>query len=66
MIPRILFVAQLFAFAFQAAGASGSELPRVEFTDVTRSAGIRFVHNNGATGDKLLPETMGGGVAFLD
>src|SRR6185503_6265098 len=66
MIPRILFVAQLFAFAFQAAGASGSELPRVEFTDVTRSAGIRFVHANGAYGDKLLPETMGGGVAFLD
>jgi hypothetical protein len=23
-------------------------------------------HNNGAYGDKLLPETMGGGVAFFD
>jgi hypothetical protein len=34
--------------------------------DVTESAGIDFVHENGAYGDKLLPETMGGGCAFLD
>ena len=32
----------------------------------TQSAGITFVHNNGGYGDKLLPETMGGGVAFFD
>jgi hypothetical protein len=38
----------------------------VSFTDVTESAGIDFEHFNGAYGDKLLPETMGGGVAFLD
>jgi hypothetical protein len=37
-----------------------------KFTDITREAGITFVHNNGAYGDKLLPETMGGGVAFFD
>ncbi len=41
-------------------------MPKVSFTDITDSAGIGFVHNNGATGDKYLPETMGGGVAFLD
>ena len=40
--------------------------PNVKFVDVTKSAGIDFVHHNGATGDKLLPETMGGGVAFFD
>ena len=40
--------------------------PNVPFTDVTEQAGIDFVHNNGATGEKLLPETMGGGMAFLD
>ncbi len=33
---------------------------------MTAAAGITFVHNNGAYGEKLLPETMGGGVAFLD
>ena len=40
--------------------------PRIPFTDITREAGIDFVHENGAYGDKLLPETMGGGCAFLD
>ncbi|MEM7353806.1 MAG: VCBS repeat-containing protein, partial [Acidobacteriota bacterium] len=40
--------------------------PAVPFTDITAEAGIDFVHFNGATGDKLLPESMGGGVAFLD
>jgi hypothetical protein len=42
------------------------QLPTVLFTDVTEAAGIAFVHNNGATGDKLLPETMGGGCAVFD
>lgn len=42
------------------------EIPSVKFTDISAEAGIKFVHNNGATGDKLLPETMGSGVAFFD
>ncbi len=41
-------------------------LPDVKFVDVTNDAGLHFVHNNGASGDKLLPETMGSGAAFLD
>ncbi|HZL34071.1 MAG TPA: CRTAC1 family protein [Tepidisphaeraceae bacterium] len=43
-----------------------AEPPAVRFTDITKLAGIHFVHHNGAYGEKLLPETMGGGVAFLD
>lgn len=42
------------------------ELPQILWTDITTSAGIDFVHENGAAGEKLLPETMGGGCAFLD
>jgi hypothetical protein len=42
------------------------ELPSIPFTDITESAGIRFRHESGAAGEKLLPETMGGGCAFLD
>jgi len=42
------------------------EMPAVAFVDVTQSAGIDFVHENGAVGEKLLPETMGSGAAFLD
>ena len=41
-------------------------VPRVPFTDITEAAGIKFKHVNGAFGKKLLPETMGSGVAFLD
>lgn len=41
-------------------------VPKVKFTDITTEAGIQFKHNNGATGDKLLPESMGSGVAFFD
>ena len=42
------------------------QMPSVKFTDITAASGITFVHNNGATGDKLLPETMGSGVAIFD
>jgi enediyne biosynthesis protein E4 len=41
-------------------------VPPARFTDVTAAWGIDFVHHNGATGEKLLPETMGGGVAVID
>lgn len=44
----------------------GAEIPMVKFTDVTRDAGIDFTHFNAASPEKLLPETMGSGVAFLD
>src|SRR4051812_36016746 len=40
--------------------------PPLRFSDVTAPAGITFRHTNGATGDKLLPETMGSGVAVID
>ena len=43
-----------------------AEVPATKFTDITREAGITFVHNNGAYGDKLLPESMGGGCALFD
>src|SRR5262245_11370713 len=41
-------------------------VPEVRFTDVTGAVGIRFRHSNGAAGRKLLPETMGSGVAVID
>jgi hypothetical protein len=40
--------------------------PEADLSDVTAAAGIDFVHANGAFGERLLPETMGGGVAFFD
>jgi hypothetical protein len=49
-----------------AAAPKTAETPKVKFTEIAAESGIRFVHNNGAYGEKLLPETMGGGVAFFD
>jgi enediyne biosynthesis protein E4 len=40
--------------------------PAIHFDDITRAAGIHFLHNNGAFGQKWLPETMGPGVGFID
>lgn len=42
------------------------DIPNTPFTDITAASGINFRHETGAYGDKLLPETMGGGVAFAD
>ena len=41
-------------------------LPKAPFTEVSASAGLLFRHFTGATGEKLLPETMGSGAAFFD
>ena len=43
-----------------------TDVPTMPFADITKEAGIDFVHENGAFGDKLLPETMGSGCAFFD
>ena len=45
-------------------GASTSS-NKVHFTDVTASAGIKFMHNSGRAGKKFLPETLGSGGAFF-
>ena len=41
-------------------------IPEAKFTDITGAAGLNFTHFNSASPEKLLPETMGAGVAFLD
>ena len=33
------------------------QMPQIPFTDITSDSGITFVHENGAAGRKLLPET---------
>jgi hypothetical protein len=38
----------------------------IRFTDVTRAAGIAFHHENAATPQKFLIETMGAGCAWID
>ncbi len=43
-----------------------AEVPLVRFVDVTEESGIKFRHESGAYGEKLLPETMGSGCAIFD
>ena len=52
--------------ALAARSLPGETGPGFRLVDVTRNAGIDFIHNNGGYGDKLLPETLGSGCAFLD
>jgi hypothetical protein len=47
-------------------GKTSTGDPTITFEDITRPAGIEFIHNNGAFGKKYLPECMGPGVAFID
>jgi hypothetical protein len=69
------FGASLVALSFAVMALRGDPLAspmaqvsagRIRFADITRAAGIRFTHNNGAFGKKYLPETLGPGVAFID
>ncbi len=43
-----------------------AQVPRLPLVDVTSEIGIDWKHESGREGEKLLPETMGGGVAVLD
>ncbi len=70
MVKRSLATILVLVLAIFLAGKTGigatPETSTIQFRDVTQSAGIHFVHNNGAFGKKFLPETMGPGVAFID
>src|SRR5256714_14242372 len=68
-IPRCSsFCVRLAVMSFVLYLSAWAQTPgtAVRFTDITQSAGIRFVHNNGAVGGKYLPETLGPGCAFID
>ena len=63
-IKSILTFTLLVHFFYLTANIYAEQLP--QFTEITREAGITFIHNNGAFGKKYLPETMGSGCAFID
>ncbi|MFB3921099.1 MAG: CRTAC1 family protein [Terriglobia bacterium] len=72
LIPLVVFVCgMLFAADRKTPPPKPTPSPTAppsgpRFADITRQAGISFVHNTGAFGKKFLPETMGPGCAFLD
>lgn len=48
------------------AAPAGSVKASLRFTEVARESGIDFTHVNGAYRRKLMPETVGSGMAFAD
>ncbi len=67
LIPFVLFY--FFGVDHKSGSAEGSstnKIPVANFKEITAQAGIHFSHVNGATGERLLPETMGAGCAFFD
>ena len=47
-------------------GVATTAASDVVFTDITSAAGLDFVHHNGRSGERYLPETLGPGLAFFD
>jgi hypothetical protein len=62
-VRRAIAAGTLASFASEIRAAPG---PPFRLVDVTNSSGIKFRHNSGAYGGKLLPETLGSGCAFID
>jgi enediyne biosynthesis protein E4 len=60
LAPVLIAAAPLLQSAPATAGGG------IQFDDVTRKAGIDFVHNAGASPDKYMVETFGSGVAWID
>ncbi|MGC4044121.1 MAG: VCBS repeat-containing protein [Armatimonas sp.] len=47
-------------------GEKPADTTPTSFTEISDSAGVKFVHETGARGKKRMPETVGSGVAFFD
>ena len=54
------------AAAEEPAAVKAVDAPKIPFADVTAENGIKFVQRGGATGEKMLPESGGSGVALFD
>jgi hypothetical protein len=67
-ISRRQLLAGLGAAVVCAAPGAGkiAAANRVQYVDVARKAGIRFVHQNAASPEKFLVETMGSGCGWID
>jgi hypothetical protein len=63
-VVALLLAAVVAQVARSGAQANAGRLP--VFRDVARAAGMDFIHVNGASEEKFLPEIMGPGGLFLD
>ena len=63
---ELVIVLSLFCASLVGGAKPDTGCAPLDLGDITGEVGIRFVHQSGAAGGKHLPETMGGGLAWLD
>jgi len=63
LFPLFAFFASSAPFAMRPDLKTGRE---IIFRDIAKAAGIHFVHDNAATAEKYLIETMGSGCGWID
>ena len=66
MVRVFVIVALVFGAMVAASGQRPDRAPVPVFRDVARAAGLDFVHVNGASDQRFLPEVLGPGGLFLD
>lgn len=62
----IVLLAAICGVALTTDASAGQTATRLWFEDATERSGVTFVHENGRTAERHLPETMGAGVTWLD
>src|SRR5262245_27759025 len=62
IISFVSFIFVCFVFSLLAFPTT----PTIIFRDIAKSAGINFIHDNAATPEKFLIETMGAGCGWID
>ncbi len=60
----VLVLAAVSALSFSGTGTANNKPGK--FVDMTKGAGVNFLHRSSPTSKKYLPETMGAGVALFD
>lgn len=64
--PAVVLALLPLLYGWTAGESTPLSKPPVNLVDVTAEAGITFVHEGGATDDRLMIETFGSGVAWID
>ena len=58
--------AAVFSVLMLSVSAAGNDPASVVFLDVTEAAGVHFIHENAASREKYMVETMGSGCGWID
>ena len=66
MIVKTIYQPVIYLLFFNTILFTLADKPLIRFTDQTQASGIQFLHINGMSKHRYLPETMGSGCMFFD